>query len=141
MVGKGVIVDANILLRAVFGQRVRQLLEQYENAVNFYTPETCFEEARRYVSTVAARKNIDVDLASAVLDGICELVEPVDASLYTEFERAARERMNRRDAADWPIAALALLLDLPIWTEDQDFFGTGLEVWTTDRIEIFLRHP
>ncbi len=141
MVRKAVVVDANILLRAVFGQRVRQLLEQYEDAVNFYTPETCVEEARKYVASVAARKNIDVDLASSVLDGICRLVEPVDTSLYTEFEEPARERMNRRDAADWPIAALALLLDLPIWTEDQDFFGTGLEVWTTDRIEIFLRQP
>ncbi len=141
MVRKAVVVDANILLRAVFGQRVRQLLEQYEIAVNFYAPETCFEEARKYVAAVAARKNIDVDLAASVLEGICQLVEPVDASLYTEFEEPARERMNRRDAADWPIAALALLLDVPIWTEDQDFFGTGLEVWTTDRIEIFLRQP
>ena len=25
------------------------------------------------------------------------------------------------------------------WTEDADFFGTGIAVWTTNRIEIFLK--
>lgn len=47
-------------------------------------------------------------------------------------------RIESRDAADWPVVALALLLDCPIWTEDQDFFGTAIATWTTDRIELFL---
>ncbi len=136
---KTVVVDANILLRAVFGNRVRQILERYENEVNFYAPEACFQDAKKYIPAVAARRSIDVDLAFSVLDGVGRLVEPVDATLYQEFEERARERMNPRDAADWPIAALALLLKSPIWTEDQDFFGSGLEVWTTDRIEICFR--
>jgi predicted nucleic acid-binding protein len=44
-----------------------------------------------------------------------------------------------RDPDDWPIVAVALLLDFPIWTEDQDFFGTGVATWTTDRVELYLR--
>jgi hypothetical protein len=32
---KGLVLDANILLRAVFGQRVRELLEAYEDEVGF----------------------------------------------------------------------------------------------------------
>jgi hypothetical protein len=27
----------------------------------------------------------------------------------------------------------------PTWTEDQDFFGSGVATWTTDRIELYLR--
>ena len=54
MANKGVVVDANILLRAVFGQRVRHILEQYEEAVNFYTPDACMEEA----DCLAARRAI-----------------------------------------------------------------------------------
>jgi len=38
---KRLILDANILLRAVFGIRVRSLLEAYEDSVAFYTPEVC----------------------------------------------------------------------------------------------------
>jgi predicted nucleic acid-binding protein len=33
---KGLVLDANILLRAVFGVRVRALLETYEEEVSFY---------------------------------------------------------------------------------------------------------
>jgi PIN domain len=31
------------------------------------------------------------------------------------------------------------MLQIPVWTEDQDFFGTGLATWTTDRVELYLR--
>jgi hypothetical protein len=33
------LLDANILLRAVFGQKVRELLEAFEEKVSFYTPD------------------------------------------------------------------------------------------------------
>jgi hypothetical protein len=33
----------------------------------------------------------------------------------------------------------ASLLDFPIWTEDQDFFGSGVATWITDRVELYLR--
>jgi PIN domain len=26
-----------------------------------------------------------------------------------------------------------------VWTEDADFFGTGVAVWTTNSVEIFLK--
>ncbi len=29
-------------------------------------------------------------------------------------------------------------LQCPIWTEDADFFGTGVATWTTDRVELLL---
>lgn len=69
------------------------------------------------------------------------IVAPVDKSLYEEFEQLARERVEARDADDWPVVAVALMLDLPIWTEDQDFFGSGIATWTTDRVELYLRDP
>jgi len=39
------------------------------------------------------------------------------------------------------VVALALALDLPIWTEDQDLFGAGVPTWTTDRVELYLKAP
>jgi len=33
---KGLVLDANILLRAVFGQTVAEILERYEEHVNFF---------------------------------------------------------------------------------------------------------
>jgi hypothetical protein len=37
------------------------------------------------------------------------------------------------------VLAAGLALNCPIWTEDSDFFGTGIATWTTDRVELFLQ--
>jgi PIN domain-containing protein len=42
---KRLVLDANILLRAVLGVRVRTLLETYEDSARFFTPDICFEDA------------------------------------------------------------------------------------------------
>ena len=136
---KGLVLDANILLRAVFGQRVRQIMEDYEDQANFYAPDICFHDARKYIPDLSSRRRFDVDLALSVLDQVALIVQPVDKSLYEDYQEAASARVFPRDPDDWPVAAVALLLDLPIWTEDQDFFGSGIAIWTTDRVELFLR--
>jgi len=33
---RGLVLDANILMRAVLGHRVRELLERYEDSATFY---------------------------------------------------------------------------------------------------------
>lgn len=136
---KGLILDANILIRAVFGIRVRQILERYEDEANFYTPDICFQDAEKYIPIVSKDRGFDVDLALSVLNQVGRMVERVDRSLYEEHESTARERIGLRDPEDWPVVATALLLELPIWTEDQDFFGSGIAIWTTDRVELFLQ--
>ncbi len=138
-VRRGLVLDANILLRAVFGTRVRQLLETYDDAVGFYSPDFCFEEAQRYIPVIAERRGFEADLALAVLEEISRVVQAVDRSLYEEFESTARERIATRDPDDWPVIAVSLLLSIPVWTEDQDFFGSGVPTWTTDKVELFLR--
>lgn len=136
---KGLVLDANILLRAVFGSRVRQLLETYEDVDGFYSPDVCFEEAQEYIPDVAKRRRVDSSLAVSVLEQVRGMVVAVDRSLYESHEKLARERIQRRDPDDWPVVAVALLLDVPVWTEDQDFFGSGIPTWTTDRVELYLR--
>jgi predicted nucleic acid-binding protein len=136
---KRLVLDANILLRAVFGIRVRALLEAYEDSVSFFSPDICFEDARKYIPKLAAQRNFDACEGLLLLDHLARIVEVVDCSLYEEYETLARERIASRDEEDWPVVAAALLLDCPIWTEDQDFFGTGVATWTTNRIELYLR--
>ena len=67
-----------------------------------------------------------------------EIIEPVSAEIYATFEGDAQLRLRGRDDDDWPVLASALALACGVWTEDADFFGTGIVVWTTNRIEIFL---
>jgi predicted nucleic acid-binding protein len=77
--------------------------------------------------------------ALKALEYLSEIVELVDSELYSEFEVEATERLRCRDESDWPILAIALALSCPIWTEDSDFFGVGIAVWRTARVEIFLK--
>jgi len=53
---KRLVLDVNILLRGVFGVRVRELLETYEDSAAFYSPDVCFDDARRYVPALASRR-------------------------------------------------------------------------------------
>jgi predicted nucleic acid-binding protein len=136
---KRLVLDANILLRAVFGVRVRSLLESYEESVTFYTPDVCFNDARKYIPAVSAKRRLDSAAGLLVLDRLARLIEVIDQDLYGQHEPTARERMRSRNIADWPIVATSLLLDCPIWTEDQDFFGSGIATWTTNNVELYLR--
>jgi len=138
-VRKALVLDANILLRAVFGVRVRHILETYEDAAGFYSPDVCFQDARNYIPTLSGRRGVDAGVGLLVLGQVARIVQPVDRSLYEEYEEIARERVGSRDPEDWPVVAVALLLDLPIWTEDQAVFGSGVATWTTDRVELYLR--
>jgi predicted nucleic acid-binding protein len=138
-VRKGLVLDANIVIRAVLGTRVRSLLEAYETSTRFFAPDVCFDDAREYLPRILNARGFEPETGLAVLRHIGLLVQPVDRGLYADFEQPARERMAPRDIDDWPVAAVALLLNVPIWTEDRDFFGGGIATWTSDRIEIYLR--
>jgi predicted nucleic acid-binding protein len=136
---KGIVLDANILIRAVLGTRVRALLEAYEDEVEFFAPDVCFEDAREYIPVVLSARGVAPALGLVVLDSLAMFIRRVDLPLYCEHEQVARERMAARDVEDWPVLAVAMLLDLPIWTEDRDFFGSGVATWTTDRVGVYLR--
>jgi hypothetical protein len=89
---KGLVLDSNILIRAVFGQRVRQILEAYENVTVFCSPDVCFQDARKYIPDLSERRGFDPAVALSVLEQIGRMVEPVDRSLYEDFENLAREQ-------------------------------------------------
>ena len=93
---KGLVIDANILIRAVFGQRVRQILETYEDHVNFCAPDIYFQEAQKYVSLLAARRKFEASAALTVLAEIGRIVQPVNRSLYEDYEEMARQRKVAR---------------------------------------------
>ena len=66
-------------------------------------------------------------------------IHTVPVENLARFERAARRRLEGRDEEDWPYLALALLLECPVWTEDTDFFGTGVAVWDDGPDRVVLR--
>jgi antitoxin (DNA-binding transcriptional repressor) of toxin-antitoxin stability system len=52
MVSSALVLDANILIRAVLGNRVRRILEKYADNVSFYIPESAYLEAEEHLATL-----------------------------------------------------------------------------------------
>ena len=135
-----IVLDANILIRAILGRRVRELIETYASqGVRFFAPDVAFDDAEKYLPLLLKKRGIPPAEISASLEYLRNFVEPVAPELYAIFESEARQRLRGRDENDSPILAAALGLACPVWTEDADFFGTGIAAWTTNRIEIFLQ--
>lgn len=133
------VVDANILLRAVLGVRVRKLIVRYSERVALFTPALCLRDAHTYLPRIAKQRGWDPKPPLELLQALSARIQVVNASLYERFEEQARRRIAGRDEQDWPVIALALALQCPVWTEDADFFGSGVATWTTRTVELYLR--
>jgi predicted nucleic acid-binding protein len=136
---RALVVDANILVRAVLGRRVREVFETYVGEVPFFVPDSAYAEAEERLAALVIKRGDNPEKALALLRSLVRLVERIGSEVYGEFEVEARERLARRDPEDWPMLASALALRCPIWTEDTDFFGCGVATWTSDRVRMFLR--
>ncbi len=138
---KRLVLDANILIRAVLGRRARQLIADSCQNVAFYVAEANYDEAERYLAELALARGITEAVWQASLESVMAAVQLVGQGELALMENEARARIALRDERDWPAVAAALLLTCPIWTEDQDFFGAGVATWTTATVEIYLKAP
>ena len=112
------VLDANILIRAVLGTRVPWLLRKYAERGEFVAPDSAFREAAEELPIILERRAMPVAPGLTTLGAIGELVRTVEFETYAPMEALARQRLARRDEDDWPILAAALALRCPIWTED-----------------------
>ncbi len=138
MTTKAIVLDANILIRAVLGRRVRELILENADTVKFFAPEVAFADARKYLPALLEKRGVKSAAALAVLDSLATFVQSVDEELYGGMQIQALQRIAMRDADDWPVLACAMSMGCPVWTEDADFFGTGIATWTTDRIQLYF---
>jgi len=76
-------------------------------------------------------------LCQEALQSLLTVVQVVDDELLTQARDEALARI--RDPEDWPTLALCLQLECAVWTEDQDFFGSGVATWTCATVERHLR--
>ncbi len=138
---KIIVLDANILIRAVLGIRTFSLLAEQRNKVVFYSPETCYGEIAFHLPKIAKKRNFTLAQEQEILEtlnSLKQMVIAIEEDVYSTFKQDALNRIYERDEKDWPIVALALAFNCSIWTEDQDFFGIGIATWRTKNIPIFF---
>ena len=137
---KLLVLDANILIRAVLGKRVRAILVQYGGRVRFVAPEAAFSEAEEHLPTILGKRGTPVANGMTVFSAVGKVVQSIGHGTSAAFEENAKRRLTKRDIDDWPVLATAMVFNCPVWTEDADFFGAGVATWTTDRVEMYLEN-
>jgi len=120
--------DANVLLSAVLGGRAKDVL-LHPGIDEVVTAEATFQEVQEYASQLAKKKRLSPD---AVLLAIAALpVRVVAREDYAAAVPQAEKRIGERDPDDIDLLALAVQLQIPVWSNDNDFEGTGVEWYTT----------
>jgi predicted nucleic acid-binding protein len=110
MASRALVLDANILIRAVLGNRVRRILEKYADSVSFFIPEYAYAEAEEHLAALVTKRGGDPAKGLIMLRAVAALADLVTTDLYGDYEVEARKRLGTRDPEDWPILALHLLL-------------------------------
>jgi predicted nucleic acid-binding protein len=131
--------DASALVAEALRDRGRRLISHSD--LNLYAApptwsETVHEIGRRLDAMVLRGRILPLQRDLAFAEAMALLsakVIVVPEEEYGEFEAEARDRVPR-DPNDWPTVALALSLGCGVWTNDQDFFGCGVPVWTTETL-------
>jgi predicted nucleic acid-binding protein len=128
--------DANVLLSAVLGGRANLIL-QHPEVEEIFTAEETLDEVQEYALGLARKKRLREDM---VLLAVATLpVTVMDRNIYAPGIAEASRRVGRRDPDDIPILALALTLNVPLWSNDKDFKDVGVEWFTTERLLRRLR--
>lgn len=109
-----IVLDANILVRAVLGNRVRELIQAHVANVKFFAPDVAYADARKYLPALLEKRGVDPIGAMAVLDALERIVHPMDTEFYGGLQQQALRRIEMRDADDWPVLACAIALGCPV---------------------------
>jgi predicted nucleic acid-binding protein len=122
------VADANVLLSAVIGGRAGLVL-RHARVEKVSTPAVAYGEVLEYLPSLARKKKLDLDtllLACAALP-----VVVVERGEYDDQLATARQRVAKRDPDDVDVLALALSLNVAVWSNDNDFEDCDVEWHTT----------
>lgn len=70
-----IVLDANILLRAVLGKKVPELLASYSSQIVFAAPTSVFEEAARHIPRIAESRSKDAS-QMIIASIVCATLSP-----------------------------------------------------------------
>lgn len=124
---RSVAADSNVLLSAVAGKAARRVFNSTELIV--VTTDQNLDEVREYIPEFAARYGLPDDLLLETL-ALLPIIVYQEPDYANELSHA-RQLIAHRDPDDVALAALALMLRIPVWSNDRDFRDFPNGVFTT----------
>ena len=124
---ESVAADSNVLLSAVARRAAARVLDAENLAI--VTTEVTIAEVHEHAAEFAARYDLDLELIHEAIELLP--VERFSEESYRSHIPEASGYLAIRDPDDVHIAALALKLQIPIWSNDNDLRELPIEVFTT----------
>jgi predicted nucleic acid-binding protein len=119
---------ANVLLSAVIGGRARLVLDHPE-IEEVVTTKATFAEVREYAVQLGRNKKLAPDMMLLTVAALP--VSIISPEVYEGAMLEAHRLIAKRDPDDVEILALTIHLKIPLWSNDNDFEGCGIERYTT----------
>ena len=126
--GARLVADANVILSAVTGKAALRAFIEF--GVQAFVAAHTLDKILEYLPVMAK----SYGQSPHTLETQLRLLALQVRGDYLDELPRARALIEKRDPDDVEIIALALKLDLPIWSNDRDIHATGLEVYTTARL-------
>lgn len=127
---RSVAADSNVLLAALARRAARRVFDAPDLVI--VTTEETIAEVEEYLPVFAVRYQLDIDMMREALEILP--IERYSEADYISHVGEARRYLDKRDPDDVALAALALKLGVPIWSNDNDFKELPLEVYPTAKL-------
>ena len=121
-------VDANPILSAIIGGSARAVFLAAKETI-FYTTSFNFKRVEKYIPVLSSKRKIPLEglyMALSLLP-----VTVCDMEFYKNKMAQAKRMLVKRCPEDAHLLALSLKLDCPVWSNDRDFEGLGIKVYST----------
>lgn len=125
------VTDTNILQRVSRGGGMRHVEALARRGVRLATTDRNAFELHRNLTLQAG---FDPSDAADEVERVLAPFELIPADEYDYLRDEADARLRDGGKSDWPPLAAALAFDGQIWSDDIDFFGVGVPVWTTPNV-------
>jgi predicted nucleic acid-binding protein len=130
MLSAGVVADANVLLSAVIGKAAARVVYEFEIPV--HVTEFNAREVEEYLPRMAEKYRLPRELVE--LQWRLLPLKFHSRESYRGRMDWAEEQLAGRDPEDAHALALAAVLRLPLWTNDRDLQGHGVETYPTAQL-------
>jgi predicted nucleic acid-binding protein len=128
---RSVAADSNVLLSAAVGHAARRIFERAPRLL-VVTTEANLAEVQEYLPSMSKAYGLDLLEVQEALSALPLRLYSV--SWYRSRIPEARRYLQNRDPDDVALAALALKLQIPIWSNDRDFEGLPVEIYPTAKL-------
>jgi predicted nucleic acid-binding protein len=128
---RSIAADSNVLLAAVARRAAWRVFESARDLL-FVTTEMTIAEVHKYAPEFADRYGFEVEVLHEAIELLP--VRRYAETMYGAYLAEANRLLAHRDPDDVHLLALALRLEVPVWSNDSDFRGLPIEVFTTAQL-------